>query len=124
MLIGDYTEDNTVDDTNFAGCDEANKMVWLFISRIKDTATEETIANHIKKMTSLKDEKILVKQIKTSYERTDRKCFQIGVDTSVKDQVYKPCFWPKGVAFRRYTFRKSPNYQQPGDFLGQINQRS
>lgn len=92
------------DSDGFAGRETSSKKAWLFVSRVKDDVTEETVKTYIINKTNLNQDDVIVKQIETTYNRKDSKCFQVGVKFEMKDVLYKGEFWPQGVAFRRFKF--------------------
>ncbi|CAH0553842.1 unnamed protein product [Brassicogethes aeneus] len=88
--------------TSFTGRLNTDKKAWLFISRVKDSVSDDDIKKHISSKTKCNESDIVVKCINTKYEKKDSKCFQVGVNFALKDQLYETNFWPVGVAFRRY----------------------
>lgn len=99
------------DENAFEGRDASNKKAWLFVSRVKDTVTEEIVRKYIASKTNAAADELVVKQIPTNYQRKDSRCFQIGIRFDLKDLLYTPEFWPSGVAFRRYRFNLNASKQ-------------
>lgn len=97
---------------NFQGR-QVDRKAWLFVSRVRDGVTEQTIRSYIKrKIDTASDEDIVVKALETRYDRKDSNCFQVGVNFDFKDKLYDKEFWPSGVAFRRFRF----HFSKPGNF--------
>lgn len=107
MILG--TAEISSGENAFSGRDASNKKAWLFVSRVKDTVTEEIVRKYIASKTNAAAEELVVKQISTTYQRKDSKCFQIGIKFGLKDLLYTQEFWPSGVAFRRYRFDLNEN---------------
>ena len=102
----------------FCGKPEStDKKVWLFVSRVKDTVTEDNIKTYIQKKTNLADNDVTVVKFPTKYDsiRKDCKCFKVGIKFDLKDKVYENDFWPSRVAFSRFKFDIQP--KERGDFL-------
>lgn len=53
---------------------------------------------------------ISVKLLKTFYQKEDNNCFLIGVDPTFQEMVYQQNFWPQGVAFQRFNFKKGQHF--------------
>lgn len=79
------------------------KKIWLYISKIKDNITAETIQEYITNKTKT-DKEVKVKKLDTKTSRKNNKAFMIGVDFSLKEKVYKEDFWPAGITFTRFNF--------------------
>lgn len=95
------TEENGI---IFAGR-EHNKKAWLFISHVKDNVTTQIVKQHIINKAKISDpSKVIVNELEVNYQRKDCKCFMVGIDFSLKEQVYNEDFWPAGVTYRRYNF--------------------
>lgn len=124
-------ENSTVDGSNdFEGSqisNNSNKKIWLFISRIKSHVNEEKVNDYISKKAKVDKDLISVKKLKTWYQTENNNCFLIGLDPNLKETVYDPKFWPKGVAFERFNFKQGqrfldkpksqPNVVNGGNFL-------
>lgn len=110
------SESTNSESSFFQGREKTEKMAWLFISRIKDNATNELISDYIRRKTN-NVQNIIVSEIVISNPRQDNKCFKVGVSYEHKNQLYDQKFWPVGVAFRRYTFENNKK-STSGNFLG------
>ncbi|KAL3268942.1 hypothetical protein HHI36_008028 [Cryptolaemus montrouzieri] len=104
--IGTSKEMN-VSSEEFQGRRMKGGRVWIFLSRVEDTATEDIIKQHIVQSTNSKEE-VIVQNIETYHKVKDNNCFQIGVSFQFKDTVYENSFWPTGVLFSRYNFSLQP----------------
>mgnify|MGYP005984103013 CR=1 FL=1 len=82
-----------------------NKKIWLFISRVQDHVSSDIVANFIANKTGQDQTTISVKLLEIHKNDADNKCFLVGVDPLLKDDVYKTSFWPKGVSFSRFDFK-------------------
>ncbi|KAG5885447.1 hypothetical protein JTB14_020781 [Gonioctena quinquepunctata] len=85
------------------------RKIWLFISRVKAHVTEDVVSKYIQEKANAIDSDLSVKLLKTFYQKEDNNCFLVG--------VYQSTFWPRGVAFERFNFKK-------GHFLDNPRQRS
>jgi hypothetical protein len=47
-----------------------------------------------------------VKKLQTFYQKSDNKCFLIGVQPAYKEAVHDKNFWPRGIRYSRFDFRK------------------
>lgn len=111
------TAEVTPENNAFAGRNVSGKKAWLFISRVRDTATEETVKSYIMGKTGTNEDEVSVKQVDTTYKRKDSKCFQVGIKFDLKDRLYEDGFWPGGVAFRRFRFNFGEN-EKPSSLNG------
>lgn len=86
------------------------KKIWLFLSRIKDHVSEDIVKKYIQE--KLKNDLLepSVRKLKTFYMRKDNNCFLVGVDFSLKEAIYEHSFWPKGVTFERFDFRRGQHF--------------
>ncbi|CAH0558592.1 unnamed protein product [Brassicogethes aeneus] len=80
------------------------KRVWIYFHRIQRTVTKTNIESFIKDQPGLLDSDINVKELPTS--ETQNKCFVLDAHFDLKDKLYDPSFWPKGVGIKRYRFDK------------------
>ncbi|CAH1107492.1 unnamed protein product [Psylliodes chrysocephalus] len=103
------------DDNNqnaFEGAKSAdnNRKLWVFISRVKNQVTEDQIKNYISNKAKNDQSEISVKALKTYYQNKNNKCFLVGTDLSLKNVIYEQNFWPAGVAFERFNFKKGQHF--------------
>lgn len=87
------------------GLEGVQKRIWIFLSRVKLHVTAEKIHKYLSSKPNMKESTFLVEELKL--KRTRTKAFKIGVEYALKEEVYQPKFWPKGVGFSRYTFPKN-----------------
>ncbi|KAL3281394.1 hypothetical protein HHI36_004604 [Cryptolaemus montrouzieri] len=103
------SKEMSVSTGEFQGRRMKEKRGWIFLSRVKDTVTEDIIKQHIVQRLNLNSkEEVIVQNIETYHKVKDNKCFQIGVSFQFKDTVYENSFWPTGVLFSRYNFSLQP----------------
>jgi hypothetical protein len=50
-----------------------------------------------------------VKELQTFYQKSDNKCFLISVQPAFK-KVYDKNFWPRGIRYSRFDFRKGEHF--------------
>lgn len=91
-------------DINFHGReDKTEKKIWLYVSKVPDSITENNIKQYIEKRTDTQN--VYVKKLEMFNTRIDNQSFMIGVDPQLIRQVYEPSFWPRKVTFNRFDFR-------------------
>lgn len=103
------------DSIGFEGRENTNpgknkRLIWLFVSRAKEHVTEEMVKKYIHNKTKSDMVDIKVKLLKTFHKRSDNNCFLIGVDPRFKETVYEQTFWPNGVAFERFNFKRGQHF--------------
>lgn len=86
------------------------KKIWLFISRAKSHVTKEIVCNYVAKKCNTNMDAISVKPLDTWHKVENNNCFLVGVDPNLKSIVYEPNFWPRGVAFDRFNFRRGQHF--------------
>lgn len=115
-VIGNVEAGN---DEGFTG---VKPKAWMYLYRVKQHVTDTHIQTYIKKKINKTDddEEIIVKKLSSENKR--HKCFMVGADFDHKDNFYNPSFWPRGVGFKRFDFRRYHDYNrkmenQQEDFL-------
>lgn len=78
------------------------KRVWLFISRIKRSITDENIGDYLAGKLGGSRSDYTVKELPT--RNSQNKCFMVGANYKHKDEMYTTNFWPTGVGFKRFDF--------------------
>lgn len=87
------------------------KKIWLFISRAKDHVSEEIVRRYVSgKLNSSDGGDVVVKHLETKLKIKDNRCFLVGVDPIAKEKVYGNEFWPKGIRFDRFNFRRGQHF--------------
>lgn len=89
----------------------SQKKIWLFLSGVNSTTTEEIVINHIVKqlnITQMSD--VQVKLCKPKNEKVLTKSFMVGVKPDFNDAVYSETFWPQGVKYERFDFALGRNF--------------
>ena len=98
------------ENDGFQAANSDNKKIWLFLSKVKEGVTEETIKNYIAKNTSSVEDQIQVKACIPKVQKSTKLRFMIGVNPDLKEVIYKSDFWPKGVAYERFNFGLGRNF--------------
>lgn len=99
------------DKSDFTG---AKPKVWLYLYRVtrnvNDTQIRKFITKKLYPETPEGEENsdVTVKELQT--DPNQLKCFMIGADFSHKEKLYTAEFWPRGVGFRRFDFRRYRQY--------------
>lgn len=78
------------------------KKVWIFLSRIKREISEENVLSYMSRKLNKQKTDFTIKEIPT--RENGNKCFMIGADYTLKDELYQPTFWPNGVGYKRFDF--------------------
>lgn len=98
---------------DFAGGD---RKVWLYLHRVKRTATEKIITDFIKNKPGFEQEKVTVRELPTDEDKL--KCFVVTAPLERKDDMYDRSFWPNHVGIKRFDFKKHRSFlDQAGSFL-------
>lgn len=110
---GTYEDEGANDEPKF----ESNmkkkveeKRLWLFISRARDHVTTDMVTSHIAQRGAVEVNQISVRLLETRKQVADNKCFMIGVPTSLQETIYKDDFWPRGIGFERFDFRRGQHF--------------
>lgn len=108
-------EDSNVGDSNgflaAAGVkDPEKRKLWLFISRVRDGATEGTLREYVSKKGIVDIENVEAKLLPTKIKVKNSNSFMVGVPMSLKDSIYEATFWPKGIHFGRFDFRMGSHF--------------
>ena len=92
------------------------RKAWLYLYRIRNDATEEKIMQYIKNKDNFKDKNVKVQEIPGDPNKYKR--FVLSAPFPLKDELYKPDFWPENVAIKMFDFNKHRDFlkQQPADF--------
>lgn len=96
------------EEDSFIGRNEKDKKIWIFISRVPDKVSEQDVTKYIKKKANIEqNEDLVVKHVPTRVEkeRSNSKCFQVGIRYDLMDTVYNHEFWPANVAYERFKFK-------------------
>ena len=91
-------------DDTFTG---ANRMVWLYLYRIK-SASEERIRQFISNKEGFKNVTIQIKEIPGDPNRLKR--FMLGAPIEKKDDLYNTEFWPANVGIKRFNFHRHQEF--------------
>ena len=96
-----------MDESDFVG---AKRKIWLFLSRVRDDVTEETVRNYISKQLKEEGPTVDVKQVSPYHKTKCNNCFIIGVPLQHKSTVYGEKFWPNGICFSRFDFHRGQHF--------------
>lgn len=91
--------------------------VWMYLYRVIPKVSENNIQEYMKTKLGEK-ENISVRELKNG--NNPRQCFMVAANFEHKDKLYDPEFWPAGVGFRRFDFKKVWEYKEQEN----INQNS
>ncbi|CAH0560626.1 unnamed protein product [Brassicogethes aeneus] len=80
------------------------KKVWLFISRVNKDVVKEDITQFLNDKDNLKEREFIIEEVEVNRKTT--KCFKIGADYDLLEEIYKPDFWPSGIGYSRYYFSR------------------
>lgn len=83
--------------------ENANKKIWLFISKIPDSVSETNIKEYIETKAETAD--VCVKSLPTRNQRKNNQSFMVGVSPNLKEEIYDAKFWPKNVLYERFNFK-------------------
>lgn len=86
------------------------KKAWLFVTKVKDLVSEETVKTYISKKLKLTENDVEVKTLHTKTQIKNNKSFLIGVPFDLMDSVYNTTFWPQGIRFERFSFRRGQHF--------------
>lgn len=87
-----------------------NKKIWLFISNAKNKVTKEVVLQYISKKANTDVKNIYVKAIEPIKKIENNNCFMIGIDPSLQEMVYNSKFWPSGIVYDRFDFKKGRRF--------------
>ena len=104
--LGTYQSSNS-ENNEFVGGD---RRVWLYINRVKRSATEEIVGNYIKNKPGNANMKVIVKEIPA--EHNQLKAFVVVAPMQKKDELYQTSFWPCNVGIQRFDFKKHKQFLQ------------
>ncbi|KAJ8932889.1 hypothetical protein NQ314_014370 [Rhamnusium bicolor] len=92
------------------------KKVWVYVYRCKRVCEASDVKEFILQKPSFNDLQINVHELTT--DDKNNKCFVVSAPYHMKDEMYKPEFWPKSVGFKRFDLfdGKYKQYNQ-GNFL-------
>lgn len=92
-------------DLNFEGGD---RRAWIYLNRVKRTATEDIITNFVKQKDGFETAEITVKEIPTAEDRL--KTFLVIGPLQKRNELYNNEFWPKNVGVKRFHFDKHKDF--------------
>ena len=92
--------------------------MWLYIHRVKRTASAEVIKNYLVRTPGFENERINVRELPTKEHQL--KAFMVTAPLSRKDELYNPDIWPQNVGIKRFDFRRHKDiFKKSADFLEQ-----
>lgn len=99
--------------SKFAAATSAPK-IWMHISKVNMDTTTEDITKYLKDQT--KDNSFTVEEIIPLVPQPTFKSFKVSADQKFREVLYSETFWPKGVAYQRYHFKRPrQDFQQAID---------
>lgn len=105
---GETTPDNNTLEAINPGND--NKKLWLFISRVKETAQESDVRKYIANKADIEEEQVSARSLDTKSVTSGYRCYMIGVPMDLIDRIYEKEFWPSGIAFSRFDFKRGRHF--------------
>lgn len=97
-------------EDEFSANSTQGRKIWVFISKVKPGVSPEVIKNYIAKNGKTSLDSVSVKQCEPKMKKTEKGYFMIGVEPQLKEVIYEPSFWPKGVQFQRFIFALGENF--------------
>lgn len=92
-----------------------DRKIWLFISKAKDSVTQDIVRDYIAAKGEVDKSDIEVKLLQTRTSYKDNNCFLIGVPLTMKEKVYESGFWPTGIRYERFDFRMGRQFLNKED---------
>lgn len=86
----------------------AKKKHWIFATKYKSSYKKETLEEYLQE--KFPNNNFIVEQV--SHYGTYNS-FKIGIDENIKEDIFHPNTWPKGIEVSDYFFRRK-NYQHYG----------
>lgn len=90
---------------SFAGED---KKAWLYLYRVKRSATAEIISEYIKRKEGFQSVGICVKELPGGENQL--KSFVVVVPFDKKEDLYNVAFWPRYVGIKRFDFQRHRDF--------------
>lgn len=87
-----------------------NKKIWLFISKAKSKVTQEVVKKYIARKSATDVNNIYVKSLDLYKKVEDNNSFMVGLDPELHDLVYDSKFWPSGIMYDRFDFKKGRRF--------------
>lgn len=99
-----------VSDLESSRPNEKDKKIWLFLSKVKNTVTEEVVKKYVVKNSQSAAAMVEVKLCPSKKPNNTQKSFMLGVTPDLKEVVYGEDFWPAGVQYERFNFSLGRNF--------------
>lgn len=90
-------------NTESNGFISAPRKMWLYIGKVAPNVSCEQITNWIKNRGDLSESDFEIQPLES---KGNSKAFRLGIDPQHFEMMNKCEFWPTGIAFRRFNFRK------------------
>lgn len=84
------------------------RKAWLYLYRVKKTATAEIIRSYIQGKAGFQNINICVRELPGSEGQL--KSFVVVVPIEKKDEMYELSFWPKYVGIKRFDFQRHKDF--------------
>lgn len=77
--------------------------MWLNIDKTAPTVDTNIISSYIAKKLDISGKDLIIEQLKTL---GTNQSFKVGIKAEYYDIVNSCDFWPKGITFRRFNFKR------------------
>lgn len=95
---------------------------WLFVTRVSNEATSETVSNYIRNKLSLSgSENFPEITVQKMGSGRDFSSFKVGIEASIAESLKKGSFWPQFVIAWDYRYNNIPQVQSRQSFFGKRN---
>lgn len=102
--------ESTETEFGAASMETNNKKIWVFLSKVKETVTEDIVQEYIAKKANTNKEDVSVKLCTPKLKKGSTLRFMIGVKPEFKEIVHSEEFWPKGICFAKFNFSRGRNF--------------
>ncbi|KAJ3657792.1 hypothetical protein Zmor_009572 [Zophobas morio] len=102
--------EETSDENSFIGTSRKERKIWLFTSGAKEHVTTDIVSDYVSKKINEDKTDVHVKEIIPYHKKQDNKCFLIGVQPKHLEAVYSKKFWPQGIRYSRFNFKKGEHF--------------
>lgn len=103
-FFGTGTTDTAI--SKFAAI-ENKRRTWLHISKVKQDVTTEDLIKYLNH--KLPNSTLTVKDITPVTGTNTFKSFQVGAEIDLQKTLLSETFWPRGIAFKPFSFKKRQN---------------
>nr|CAI5856665.1 unnamed protein product [Callosobruchus analis] len=104
MGIGEVKAD---EDFGFTGKD---RKIWIFLRRVKDSVAADNVSNYLVHKLKAEAKDIEIKKVNPYHRKPDNGCFLVGLDPRYQREVFEQDFWPRGVFYDRFDFKRGDHF--------------